>query len=70
MPRDGNHGPAGTVPAGIHKRTCPACGQTYRTDHPMQIYCSPPCKRQQQNRRYYQRHGGRERREAGERKEK
>ncbi len=55
-PHDGNYGPKSTDAKGIFGRTCP-CRTEFRTNHPFQRYCSPTCKRQAQNRRYYQRHG-------------
>jgi hypothetical protein len=55
MPRGGNYGPAGTTPAGIFRRVCPACRQEFRTDHPHQRYCSERCKRKMQNARAYRR---------------
>jgi hypothetical protein len=45
MPRAGNIGPAGTVPAGRYQKTCPGCGEEFHTDHPRQIYHSNKCKR-------------------------
>ena len=51
-----NTGPAAPTPAGAFKRTCEGCGETFRTDHPHQRYCSPACKRRAQNARHYARH--------------
>jgi hypothetical protein len=56
MPRAGNIGPAGTVPAGEFEKVCPGCDGAFRTDSPRQVYCSPKCKRKCQNARHYQRH--------------
>ena len=51
-----NTGPAAPTPAGAFERTCPGCGETFRTDHPRQEYCRPACKRQAQNARHYATH--------------
>lgn len=51
-----NYGPISQNPHGDFETTCKNCGELFRTDHPEQLYCSNPCKRQTQNRRYYERH--------------
>jgi hypothetical protein len=51
-----NTGPAAPTPAGAFKRTCEGCGETFRTDSARQKYCSPACKRREQNKRHYRTH--------------
>lgn len=43
-------------PQGEYTRTCPACGQEFRTDNPRAKYCTYECRRQAQNRRHYEAH--------------
>ena len=56
MPREGNYGPISQTDTGDYASACKACGKEFRTDSPRQIYCSPPCKRREQNLRYYEQH--------------
>lgn len=40
-------------PQGRYTRTCPGCGEEFRTDNPRKKHCSYKCYRKAGNHRYY-----------------